>query len=130
MARKPAAPSGLSNRAKRVWSKTLDHYELREDELSLLTDFCMEITIVDHLQASLTDAPLMIRASHGGEQINPIFSELRMHRQAAMSLWKALKLPEIDSEGDEGQEDPKKVVPMSREESARKAANARWKRNG
>lgn len=128
MARKPPAPSGLSARARRVWTKTLDHYELREDELSLLVDYCMEITIVDQLQEQLTTAPLMVRASHGGEQIHPIYPELRMHRQAAMSLWKALKLPEIDSEPEEGQEDTTRVVPMSREESARKAANARWKR--
>ena len=127
MARKPAAPSGLSNRAKRVWSKTLENYELREDELSILADFCMEISIVDHLQERLVDAPLMVRASHGGEAINPIYSEIRMHRQAAMSLWKALKLPELEvgEPVDEDQEE-RRVVPMSREESARKAANARW----
>lgn len=128
MARKPAAPSGLSARAKRVWTRTLDNYELREDEMSLLTDFCMEITIVDSLQAALVDAPLMVRASHGGEAINPIYSELRMHRQAAMSLWKALKLPELDA-GEETQ-DNERVTPMSREESGRKAANARWAKRG
>lgn len=124
MARKPPAPSGISARAKRVWTKTLESYELREDELSILADLCMEITIVDHLQESLVDAPLMVRASHGGEQINPIFSEIRMHRQTSMSLWKALKLPDIDSSEDS--EETEKVVPMSREDSARKAANARW----
>jgi phage terminase small subunit len=127
VARKPAAPSGLSNRAKRVWSKTLDNYELREDELSLLTDYCMELSIVDHLQEELLHAPLMVRASHGGEAINPIYSEIRMHRSTAMSLWKALKLPELDA-GEAEESDDERVVPMSREESARKAANARWKR--
>lgn len=129
MARKPPAPSGLSARAKRVWTKTLDNYELREDELSILTDFCLEITIVDHLQEQLKDAPLMVRASHGGEQINPIFSELRMHRQTAMSLWRALKLPDLDA-AEDGDEEEDRVVPMSREEAARKAANARWGKRG
>ena len=131
MARKPAAPSGLSARAKRVWTKTLDNYELREDELALLTDYCMELSIVDQLQTELATAPLMVRASHGGEAINPIFSELRMHRQTAMSLWKALKLPDLDAEqeAEDGQQS-KRVVPMSREESARKAANARWAKRG
>ena len=57
MARKPAAPSGLSARAKRVWTRTLENYELREDELSLLSDYCMELTISDQLQAALIDAP-------------------------------------------------------------------------
>lgn len=126
MARKPAAPSGLSTRAKRVWTKTLESYELREDELAILADLCQEYTIVDSLQAALEDAPLMVRASHGGEAINPIYSELRMHRQAAMSLWKALKLPELDAEED--QEQPKREGPMSRTESGRLAANARWGR--
>jgi len=130
VARKPAAPSGLSARAKRVWTRTLENYELREDERSLLTDFCMEITISDQLQEALIDAPLMVRASHGGEAINPIYSELRMHRQAAMSLWKALKLPELDDQdaGDPSTDD--RVTPMSREDSARKAANARWGKRG
>ena len=128
MARKPSAPSGLSARAKRVWTRTLDNYELREDELSLLTDYCMELAIVDHLQEALVDAPLMVRASHGGEAINPIYSEIRMHRQAAMSLWKALKLPDLDAGADE--EAPAAVTPMSREDSARKAANARWAKRG
>lgn len=128
MARKPQAPSDLSARAKRVWTKTLDNYELREDELSILADFCLEITIVDHLQSALKDAPLMVRATHGGEAINPIYSEIRMHRQAAMSLWKSLKLPDVDSE--EAPAEADRVVPMSREESARKAANARWAKRG
>lgn len=128
MARKPAAPSGLSTRGKRVWTRTLENYELRQDELSLLEDYCMEITIVDSLQAALVDAPLMVRASHGGEAINPIYSEIRMHRQAAMSLWKALKLPELVVE--EADQDDDRVVPMSREDSARKAANARWGKDG
>lgn len=129
MARKPPAPSGLSARAKRVWTRTLENYELREDELAILSDYCQELSIVDSLQAALADAPLMVRASHGGEQINPIYPELRMHRQAAMSLWKALKLPELDA-GDSEDSDEERVVPMSREDSARKAANARWGKNG
>lgn len=129
MARKPPAPSGLSARAKRVWTRTLENYELREDELAILSDYCQELSIVDSLQAALTGAPLMVRASHGGEQINPIYPELRMHRQAAMSLWRALKLPDLDSAEDgDGEED--RVVPMSREEAARKAANARWGKRG
>lgn len=128
MARKPPAPSGLSARAKRVWTRTLENYELREDELSLLSDYCMELTISDQLQAALIDAPLMVRASHGGEAINPIYSELRMHRQTAVTLWKALKLPELEDGADEVADD--KVTPMSREDSARKAANARWSKRG
>lgn len=129
MARKPPAPSGLSARAKRVWTRTLENYELREDELAILSDYCQELSIVDSLQAALTGAPLMVRASHGGEQINPIYPELRMHRQAAMSLWKALKLPELDA-SDSEDSDEERVVPMSREDSARKAANTRWGKNG
>lgn len=128
MARKPSAPSGLSARAKRVWTRTLENYELREDELALLSDYVMELTITDNLQAALVDAPLMVRASHGGEAINPIYSELRMHRQTAMSLWKALKLPDIDAQDESEDQDADKVVPMSRTDSARKAANARWEK--
>lgn len=129
MARKPAAPSGLSNRAKRVWTKTLESYELREDELAILADYCQELSIVDHLQAELVSAPLMVRASHGGEAINPIYSEIRMHRSTAMSLWKSMKLPELEAaEAEEA--DDERVVPMSREESARKAANTRWGKRG
>lgn len=125
MARKPPAPSGLSARAKRVWTRTLENYELRQDELSLLEDYCLEITIVDNLQSALATAPLMVRASHGGEAINPIYSELRMHRQTMMQLWKALKLPDLEA-GEEADQEDDRVVPMSREDSARKAANARW----
>jgi phage terminase small subunit len=129
MARKPPAPSGLSTGAKKVWTKTLENYELRQDELALLEHYCMELTIADNLQAALVDAPLMVKASHGGEQINPIYPELRMHRQTAMSLWKALKLPDLEAGEEEVPED-ERVVPMSREDSARKAANARWGKRG
>lgn len=128
MARKSPAPSGLSARAKKVWSKTLDNYSLREDEMSLLTDYCQEITLVDYLEEARQSAPLMVRASHGGEAINPIYSELRQHRATAMALWKALKLPELDGEEEAAPAD--RVTPMSREESARKAANARWGKRG
>lgn len=124
MARKPQAPGGLSIRAKKVWTKTLDNYSLREDELALLADYCMELTIADQLQEALIDAPLMVRASHGGEAINPIYSELRMHRQTAVTLWKALKLPELDDM--DADNTVISTGPMSREDSARKAANARW----
>lgn len=131
MARKPAAPSGLSARAKRVWTRTLESYELRQDEISLLEDYCMEIAIVDHLQAELAHAPLMVRASHGGEAINPIYSEIRMHRSTAMSLWKALKLPDLEDQDQVAGSSPEdRVTPMSREDSARKAANARWGKRG
>ncbi|WP_190821980.1 hypothetical protein [Saccharopolyspora pogona] len=106
----------------------MENYELREDELAILADYCQELSLIDKFQAASEEAELLVRASHGGLQANPIFTELRMHRQAAMALWKSLKLPDLD-QADEDQED-ERVVPMSREESARKAANARWSKSG
>jgi hypothetical protein len=42
---------------------------------------------------------MFVRASHGGIQANPCFSELRMHGQTAIQLWNALALPELDEDG-------------------------------
>lgn len=127
MPRNPAAPSGISARAKRVWTSVLDEYELREDERAILTDYVQELTICDHLQSELEGADTLMRASHGGIQVNPIYSELRQHRSSAMQLWKSLKLP--DHPGDE-EDEPDNVRPMTRSESGKKAAQARWGKSG
>lgn len=112
------APTGLGERAERLWSDVVSCYDLRADELRVLEDACREADLIDVLERELVDADMIVRGSQGQPVANPLVSEIRQHRGTLQRLLGSLKLPDEDGRQQ-----------LSRSESARNAVNARWRRS-
>lgn len=111
------APSNLGAQARKLWKGVTDVYELRSDELRILEDACREVDLIERLEDGLRGADLIVPGSMKQPTANPLIQEVRQHRATLKSLLGALKLPEDEAR------------PASdRSASARKAAEARWRR--
>ena len=119
MAAKYPAPKGLKG-SLGFWRKITKKFELRDDELRILEDSCREMDLIDRLEEALEGADLTVRGSQGQPVANPLVQEVRQHRGQLKSLLGSLKLPD----------EPGEAAGSSRSESARKAAEARWRRTG
>jgi hypothetical protein len=117
-------PRGLNTAGRTLWKGIADEWDLRPDELRILGDAAREADIIDRLEAAGKQVELTVKGSMGQEVIHPIFAEIRQHRSTLAALLRQLKLTEPDEEGSADSGGPKK--PMSRTESAKKAAQARW----
>lgn len=114
---KPAAPSNLGTKAKRLWTDITASYDLRSDERRILEDACREVDIIERLEVEFRTADTMVKGSMGQLVASPLLQELRQHRAVAARLLGMLKLPDEDGRQQE-----------SVSNAARKAANARWSR--
>lgn len=122
----PKPPRGLKTAGRRLWNDIIAKWELRPDELRVLAKACQLEDNVVRLQKGLEEAPLTSEGSMGQEVIHPLFQEIRQQMTSQASLLRQLKLEEAAEEAESRPEGP-----MSRTESAKKAANARWqKRKG
>lgn len=123
----PRAPKGLKSAGRGLWKEITSQWELRPDELRVLAKACSEEDIIERLKKGLEEAPLTSFGSQGQEVIHPLFSEIRQHMSTQAALLRQLRLAEADAEVEleEGSTDG----PMSRTESASKAAKTRWERN-
>jgi hypothetical protein len=120
--------------ARELWRGTfalipLD--EWRPDEVELMRQLCQAITDLDAIETALRDAPLLFDSPRQGTVANPLLSERRMTRNLILSIQKALKLPTMADLDEDQDDEPDNLVrlpgqPMSRSESARIAANAKW----
>jgi hypothetical protein len=112
------APAELGPVGARFYREVTRNYQLRADELRVLPDAAAECDLIDELAKAAKGAPQLVTGSQGQPVINPLISELRMHRATLASLLKQLALP------DEGSN----AAPGSgfRSVKARKGAQARW----
>src|SRR4051794_28342793 len=94
---KPKVPEGLATAGKALWSDVTGKYELRADELRVLEAAAFEADLINSLQASLAEAPMMVRGSMGQDVLNPVVSEVRQHRATFAALLRQLKLPDDES---------------------------------
>jgi hypothetical protein len=116
-ASKPKAPTGLGTSGRSLWRAIAGVYELRPDELRILTDACREADLVDRLEAALADAELIVKGSMGQLVASPLVSEVRQHRTVLAGLLRSLKLPDAP-------DTDRTSTYVS--EQARAAARARW----
>ena len=119
---KPRTPAGLGAGGRRLWSAVVGPFDLRPDELRILDDACREVDLVDRLEEAVAAAPLVVEGSRGQEAPHPLIPELRAHRLVLARLLKQLGLPDEPGIA--------KTKTMARSTSARKAAAARWRRDG
>lgn len=121
------SPEPLGEWGQKLWDEVTEEYELRPDELRILASACRMSDHIKRIEAELQNAPLIVQGSMKQPVAQPLLAELRQYRTAQSSLFKQLKLLDLDDE-DEHQDEPttKREGPMSRSESARIAANTRW----
>lgn len=119
-------PLGLGADGKALWQSVAeqvegDGLELDARERRWLTDACAEADVVATLAAAMRTAPLMVKGSQGQDVINPVFTEVRQHREALARLLARLKL-----------DDPAVAGSVHRYDSttARDAAFKRWRDHG
>lgn len=117
----PRAPSGLGARGRKLWAETVAVFELRPDELGLLTEMCRTLDTVDLIEAELQRSPLMIPGSQGQPRPHPLLGELRGHRAVLVQLSRSLGLADVAELDDAGA-----PLPTPRQARARHAARARW----
>ena len=114
----PKPPKNLGPQGKELWDSIIPQYELRPDELRVLTDACREADLIERLHEELATSSLITKGSMGQEVASPHVSEIRQHRTVLANLLKSLKLPDSPA----GAARKRAVV----SEKARAAARARW----
>ena len=122
----PKAPRGIGTAGRKLWNDIVKDYDLRADELRVLAKACALEDHIAALQKGLEKAPLTVTGSQGQEVINHLYTEIRQQMSTQATLLRQLKLADADEEA--AQSSGERTGPMSREESARKAAKARWSR--
>ena len=118
----PKPPTGLSAGGKALWRDVVATGELRPDLSRILTDCCHEVDLIDALQAALKGAPHTVRGSQGQPVINPVISELRMHRSTLSTLLRALALAATDTSAED--------AGRAASGAAMALARARWDKAG
>lgn len=120
----------LTGRAARWYNLVLGEFDLNSGESELVLEAARTIELLDRLYAEMKDQPLMVPGSRPGMLVaNGLLSEIRGARATLLSYVRALQLPDVEDETPRTTADGRKV-PMSRHESARKAAAARWSNRG
>ncbi|ALE72583.1 hypothetical protein AD006_12350 [Pseudonocardia sp. EC080610-09] len=126
----PATPDGLGEAGIELFRSIADDYELFPGQVRLLFDAASEADLISEMdrQWRADGSPLTTHGSRNQLVAHPMVSELRFHRATLASLITKLNLETEYTEDDAPEAG--NVVPMSRTDVARKAANARWGRRG
>lgn len=90
----PRRPARLGKHGTDLWTSIVPDYDLRPDEIRVLSDACREADIIGRLEDELTDSPLMVKGSMGQLTASPLVSEVRMHRVVLANLLSKLKIPD------------------------------------
>lgn len=107
-------PASLGKAGRLVWTSIAAEYELRPDEVATLEDACLITDVISELEAAWAadGRPMTTKGSMGQLVIHPLIGEIRTQRMARNTLWRQLKLPDLD---------PGVVSNQNRD-----AANASW----
>jgi hypothetical protein len=111
-------PGDLSKAGKALWTETLATFDLDATEQRLLAEACRACDELDVLRRALASSEPLVEGSQGQPRPNPLYDEMRRHRDSLAKLIGALGIPS-----------PEQQVTVS--DKARAAASARWaKRTG
>ena len=123
-AKKPAIPKGLGAAGKSFWQKVTDSYELRPDEVRLLSGACRTLDLIGQIEDALAGQPLLVAGQGGQLKTHPLVVEVRHQRLALAAALKQLRLPDEPGEARSAE------AAGARSSKARAAANARWAKRG
>jgi hypothetical protein len=121
----PPIPKGLRTAGRRFWRQIHSAYEFQDapEVVLLVEEAARTADVVARLQEIVDTADdLRTRGSRGQDVCIPELDALRAYRAQFAALIKQLDLPPVEDTDDAGNGD----TPMSRSESGRKAAEARW----
>jgi hypothetical protein len=93
----PAPPAGLAVKGRTLWRKITKAYDLRADELVILTRLCKAVDRIAVLDEIADASPAVIIGSHGGKVIHPAIVELRQQELVLARLTRVLSLPDVDA---------------------------------
>lgn len=117
----------LSDDGKALWTSIADTYVLTPGEREILAQACACADTIARLDKLIADAEpdLMIPGARPGSWVlHPAIGERRMVVALQAQSIARLRLPDLDEDDDAASDSDR---PMSRSESGRRAAAARWK---
>lgn len=115
------APKEFETLGQELWDEITATYALRPDERRVLKDACHEVDLIERLESRLAHAHLLVKGSRQQVRLNAVVSEIRQHRLTLASLFRQLKLDEVEVGATTGAEDK-----SERTNQARRAASTRW----
>lgn len=96
---RPLPPRGLRKRSKALWHSIIDTCEPNPVELAILHELCSILDEIDVLRSVLARSEPVVTGSTGQPRPNPLYGELRRHRELADRLARTLAFPsDIDDE--------------------------------
>jgi len=111
----PRGPAGLKASGRKLWRGVVATFDLRDDELILLSAACRLADEATALEAMMETTTALVFGSTGQVRPNPLYAEVRAHRLALGRLLAQLGL------ADAGETDA-----TSRSAAGRRMAVARW----
>jgi hypothetical protein len=90
---KPRAPNGLLKRGKALWHNVIEVGEPNPAELAILYELCSVVDEIATLKAHLRQSTAVVQGSTGQPRPNPLYAELRRHRELADRLARSLAVP-------------------------------------
>ena len=125
----PKAPRGLKTAGRRFWREIHTNYRFVQapEVIMLVEEAARTADVVARLQGVVDNAgTLRTSGSRGQDVAIPELDALRAYRAQFAALVKQLDLPAVEEE--DGEDGAERTTPMTRSESGRKAATARWGR--
>lgn len=90
---RPPPPRGLRKRSKALWHSVIETCEPNPTELAILHELCFVLDEIDALRAALARSEPVVTGSTGQPRPNPLYAELRRHRELADRLARTLEFP-------------------------------------
>ena len=93
----PRAPAGLGKAGRDLWRKTSAVYELSPAEARILAEACRTADELDRMRDELAQGSPLVKGSTGQPRANPMFDEVRKHRETLARLLTALGKGVLDA---------------------------------
>jgi hypothetical protein len=81
-----------------LWYNTIEVGEPNPAELAILHEMCAVLDEIDALKAVLRQSSPVVAGSTGQPRPNPLYAELRRHRELADRLARTLAVPSDDTD--------------------------------
>ncbi|MGE2717579.1 P27 family phage terminase small subunit [Mycolicibacterium litorale] len=123
MTDKPSMPKGqFGTEGKKLWKELTEVFNFTDEpaKLRVLFDACKLADTIKRMDDEAANAPLVVEGSTGQPVIHPCISQANSARSLMATLLSKLGLPDADHEV--------AAMKAKRTASARKAAQARWKK--